>query len=568
MAKPEILSSQTTTKTSTSCQANKFQAHTRLLATMQKNKAPVATVAHKAEKTRNSEGDLKDTFKRSRGHNSDDNCKQRRKQCRKQKKTKQKKRAADESGEARNNKFLQATTTTEPEEQEDHTWHTQVDCGSLGTSSASSPLTLSLNHGVLTDFNSSEMEDPFCFPILTVRGPQSFGDKNSDCDERHSTGAHSRRRAITTSTTLASTSTLVSEPKESNFLSGVRVPASVSRIHEASKIKVRRVHMLYNPWSGNKKGERKMRKARQLLNCAGVEVTATRLLHKGHAEVLCATTDFSHIDVLCSVGGDGTFHECINGLMKWKQKEVELHKSEEEDHDYLDQKEHIPPLAFIAAGTGNSFMHELGCKGMRETVRHIVRGINIGIDLSLVTYGEEHCYSFNSIHWGIGSRVVATAERFRWMGNSVRYIMAALAELVKGNQRRVHLLITDENDNQITWDGGLALGIANNIVTAGKGMKMAPGAKIDDGLFDLLLFTSTAKKDLLTVLCKFYNGTHINLPHVQYIKAKKFTVIPIKTEGDDQLETVLREPVDIDGELKGASPFSCEVIPQAIRVVL
>jgi diacylglycerol kinase family enzyme len=139
-------------------------------------------------------------------------------------------------------------------------------------------------------------------------------------------------------------------------------------------------------------------------------------------------------------------------------------------------------------------------------------------------------------------------------------------------------------------------------------MKIAPEAKIDDGLIDLLLFTSTAPKDLLAVLRRFYNGTHIDLPHVHYIKAKKFTITPYKpaTDGsesggeegrrkagerrnsqqsddddtstdveaktvdwfDDETMEVMKEVIDIDGELKGFTPFTCEVLPRALQVIL
>lgn len=393
-----------------------------------------------------------------------------------------------------------------------------------------------------------------------------------------------------------------------DFLSGVHVPDSISNIGEAKRNEVRRVHLLYNPWSGSKKGERKMRKARRMLERQGKQVTVTKLLHKGHAEELCETMDFTGIDVLCSVGGDGTFHECVNGITKRinkSRKTAEPSGSDDSGDEARDAApaDKIPPLAFIGAGTGNSFVHELGCVRTRDAVRHICRGIEVAIDLNKLTYGDEECYSFNSIHWGIGSRVVETAERFRWMGNSVRYVMAALVELVKGNDSRVRMVITDENDNEFIWDEECALGIANTIITAGKGMKMAPTAKIDDGLIDLFLFTSKAPKDLLAVLRRFYNGTHGDLPHVRFIKAKKFSVVPYKradaeesgeesakhhatgkhpdgelasdaestNEGEEWLEedyVVVKEMVDIDGELKGFTPFTCEVLPRALRVIL
>jgi len=154
-----------------------------------------------------------------------------------------------------------------------------------------------------------------------------------------------------------------------------------------------------------------------------------------------------------------------------------------------------------------------------------------------------------------------------------------------------------------------ALAIANNIVTAGQGMKLAPKAKIDDGLIDLLLFDSASAKNLIKVFRKLYNGTHIgniphvyysiskhfvssksDLPHVKYQQVQSFTIIPynivnggaeamsgdyatqpsdnISEEGFCPEVKEADDILDVDGELKGRAPFTCVVLPRALYVVL
>lgn len=56
-------------------------------------------------------------------------------------------------------------------------------------------------------------------------------------------------------------------------------------------------------------------------------------------------TNFEGIDVLCVVGGDGTFHEVVNGLMQHPIAHIAPHS--------------IPALSVIPAGTGNSMAREL-----------------------------------------------------------------------------------------------------------------------------------------------------------------------------------------------------------------
>ncbi len=99
-------------------------------------------------------------------------------------------------------------------------------------------------------------------------------------------------------------------------------------------------------------------------------------------------------DVLCIVGGDGTFHECVNGMMKRTAGKI--------------------PLALIPAGTGNSFALELlGDWKPGKAFRQLLRGVSVPIDISKITYGPDRdvIYSFNSIHWGLASKVNIMAEK-------------------------------------------------------------------------------------------------------------------------------------------------------------
>jgi diacylglycerol kinase (ATP) len=272
-----------------------------------------------------------------------------------------------------------------------------------------------------------------------------------------------------------------------------------------------------------------------------------------HAEQLCETMDFEAFDVVVGVGGDGTFHECINGMMK---REAAGRKT--------------VPLALIAAGTGNSFMHELRCFKLKSAIYHILRGVNYPIDICRLTFGDgSSCYSFNSIHWGIASKIMLTAERLRWMGSAMRYTTACFMEIVGGEKAQLaKVVVVDENDKEVEYTDKFIVAIANNIITASKGMKMAPEAKIDDGLIDLLLIKSTSTLNLLDIFRRTYDGSHTDLPYVIYQKVKKFTITPYKENSESgQLEEV-EEIIDVDGELKGCTPFTCEVIPRSLRIVL
>ena len=90
----------------------------------------------------------------------------------------------------------------------------------------------------------------------------------------------------------------------------------------------------------------------------------------------------------------------------------------------------------------------------------------------------------------------------------------------------------------------------------GNGMKMAPNAKLNDGLLDLVLVEGNISKTrLLTVMPQLFKGTHINDSSVTYYQVPSFSLI---TKTNDSL--------NIDGELKGETPINVKVIPSAIEV--
>lgn len=279
---------------------------------------------------------------------------------------------------------------------------------------------------------------------------------------------------------------------------------------------------------------------------------------------MCSTLDLKPFDVLCFIGGDGTFHECVNGLMK--------------RHDNEGRK---IPVAMIPGGTGNSFALELlGDTDLTLAIDTIKRGTHVPIDVAKVSKLEPNqqgdmtnniIYSFNSIHWGLAGKVNVTAEKLRWMGKAARYTTAALLEVINGESIPAKISFEDGNGKVVEYSEEFCFAIANNIVVAAKGMKMAPNAKLNDGLIDLLLVRSHSTFDLVQIFAHVYDGTHTDLEYVEYVQVKWFSIIPYKKEGTVLLESdpvIAEEVVDIDGELKGSTPFRCEVVHNAIKVII
>ena len=90
----------------------------------------------------------------------------------------------------------------------------------------------------------------------------------------------------------------------------------------------------------------------------------------------------------------------------------------------------------------------------------------------------------------------------------------------------------------------------------GAGMRVAPGARPDDGRLEVLVVRGMSMPRLLANLPSFYVGRHLRHPKVSIHGARTLSLIP-KEAG---------LPIDVDGESLGVLPMRAEVLPGALRV--
>ena len=183
-------------------------------------------------------------------------------------------------------------------------------------------------------------------------------------------------------------------------------------------------------------------------------------------------------------------------------------------------------------------------------------------------------FSFNGLHWGMASRVSHVAEKYRWMGSASRYTTAVMMEVFKGEMIRAKIAFETKEGEKKEYIDNFSLVICNNIVTAAKGMKLAPSAKINDGYMDLIISRSAAMKDLYSCFRKMYDGSHISLPFVEYHQVKSLSIVPAEDATADEISAGVEVPssykgyLDVDGELKGICPFNSKVLPNSVRVIV
>ncbi len=112
-------------------------------------------------------------------------------------------------------------------------------------------------------------------------------------------------------------------------------------------------------------------------------------------------------------------------------------------------------------------------------------------------------------------------------------------------------LVLDEK----TIEDEFAFVIACNTKFTGKGMLLAPHADINDGKLDVVVVHCTSRWQMFRLLNKIYDGSQLSLSCVEYHQVRSLSIT-----------TESRECLNLDGELKGATPMSADVMHGALRI--
>ncbi len=291
-------------------------------------------------------------------------------------------------------------------------------------------------------------------------------------------------------------------------------------------------HLIINPHGGVKTGSKILEKVNPYFADANAELNIIETEYAGHARDISREVSFEGYSGLCAIGGDGTLHEMINGLMT-RSDGMRI------------------PIGLITGGTGNSFMHDVNCLDPVEAVQRILTNRIRKIDIFKAEAEGGPYYGFNIVGWGMPTDINFLAEKMRWLGGQ-RYNIASILEVLKFKTRLARI----EIEGRITV-ADFAFVMGCNTMYTGKGMKMAPLARLDDGLLDLIIVRKAGRLKLLRMFPKVFTGKHIADPIVEYRQVKKFSIFP-----ED------RNTLNIDGEMLGSTPVKVEVMPKEIEVLV
>lgn len=262
---------------------------------------------------------------------------------------------------------------------------------------------------------------------------------------------------------------------------------------------------------------------------------------KGHAADLAADFILQGTRKIIVAGGDGTINEVVNGI--FRQKIVSA-------KDIL--------LAVIPVGTGNDWIKTYNIpENITKAVSLIKEGKTVIQDAGVITFYENNAekkrYFINNAGVGFDAFVVEQTNKQKEKGssNSRLYLLFLLRYLLNYKNKKCKIVVDD------TLYEGKILSICTGIGKYnGGGMIPLPDSVIDDGLFDVSVFTDISKFEVMLNIKKLYNGSLYKFNKIKKFQGKKVTI-----EFDEPCL------IEADGEIFGRGPFTLENIPGSIRVI-
>lgn len=288
-----------------------------------------------------------------------------------------------------------------------------------------------------------------------------------------------------------------------------------------------KLRFVANPVSGRGKGARHLESLRRVASAHHSELVLSE--SSEHLTKLARDAVRQGVERLIAAGGDGTFHHLAIGLA-----------------------ESDCALAMIPVGRGNDLATTLEIPSrVPAAIEMAIHGSTRAIDLGRI--GD----LYFTVQCGVGfdSEVATFAnDRTRWLQGALVYPYSALRTILRFKAP----LLRVETEREVFEERAMLV-VAANCPRFGGGMKIAPGASLDDGLLDLVIVKEVSRRQFLRVFPKVYRGTHLSHPAVKVVRTAhaRLSIDPeTSIYGDGEvLQSLHLEPIEIGVE------------PRALRVV-
>jgi len=281
-----------------------------------------------------------------------------------------------------------------------------------------------------------------------------------------------------------------------------------------------------NPVAGKRKSVELIPRIKEAAQKRGQETCLYITEGPGDAEKKAVAALIDGCRVVVAVGGDGTVNEVVNGIA-----------------------ESGAVMGVIPAGSGNDFARTLGIPlDFEEALECVLQGGTRSVDVGLIN-GRRFV---NVASVGFDAQVVLETYKIKKrIRGPLAYPLGVLKTLAGYRPFAMEI----ETDERTIRKQVLLAAVANGVYYGG-GMKIAPEAVADDGLFDVLVVEDMPRLKILRLFPMIYSGRHLSRSEVEYFRTGK---IKISCEEGH---------INSDGEIIGSCPVEMVMHAGGITVIV
>jgi len=259
-----------------------------------------------------------------------------------------------------------------------------------------------------------------------------------------------------------------------------------------------------------------------------------------HATELAYQAGEQGYEMVIAIGGDGTVHEVVNGLMQIPEKKR-------------------PIFGIVPVGSGNDFAHAIGLPAKPDVALvHALRGEPRPVDLGMLSdeTGRKE-YFDNTLGIGFDAVVTIRSHKLPVVRGFLMYLTAVIQTIILNfNPAQLHV----ETDTE-TWDLPTLMLTLCNGPREGGGFLIAPHACNDDGLLEYASIRKVSRLMMFRLVPEVMKGTHGRFKQVRtgtFHKMNLSSDRPLHIHADGEIYTNFGTDI---------RRLSLEVIPGAIQVV-
>ncbi|GAA5076063.1 diacylglycerol kinase (ATP) [Thermocatellispora tengchongensis] len=293
------------------------------------------------------------------------------------------------------------------------------------------------------------------------------------------------------------------------------------------------IALLVNPAARGGRSLRLLAPTVRRLREGGAEVSVIAGASAEEALERACTAVAERPDALVAFGGDGLVHLAVQAAAGTDV-----------------------PLGIIPAGTGNDIARALGIPAgdTASAARIVLAGRTRDVDAARI--GADHWFA-GVVACGFDSRVNERANARTWPPGMARYLFALVEELRAFTPIPFTITLDTPEGREVIEREAMLVAIGNTR-SYGAGMRVCPGASPYDGLLDVTMLGALPTGEFLRAFPRVYRGTH--LTH-RAVTVRRATRVEISAAAGHAVVAYA------DGERVGPVPFSCTVVPRALKVL-